>query len=281
MNIRPLGDNRLTLTNDGHLSVFTVGCGGAFSRSLGQNNYLIIKGNDHVLVDCGTKTPARLRSFGLETSDIRNFLITHSHADHIGGLEEVMLTGRYVAKQKPVAFIEKRYEKLLWNESLKGGAASNERHNGRYLSFDDFWDMVRPEPLEGMPREMAAFDVGSLNIKIFRTNHFPEQAQSWKTAAYSVGLVIDDRILFTGDTKYDASLIPDIEAHMAIEWIFQDAQFFTGGVHASLDELMQVPEATRARMLLMHYADSFQTKADEIAERGFYDFAREGHFYDF
>lgn len=281
MEIRPLGENKLTLTNDGRLSVFALGCGGAFSRSLGQNNFLIIKGNDHLLVDCGTKTPARLRSLGLEATDIRNFLITHSHADHIGGLEEVMLMGRYVTKRKPVAYIEERYQKLLWNDSLKGGAAANERHNGSYLAFEDFWDTVRPEPVDGMPREMSTFEVGSLNIKIFRTNHFPEQAKSWKTAAYSVGLVIDDRILFTGDTKFDASLIADIEAHIPIEWIFQDAQFFTGGIHASLDELMHLPEETRARMLLMHYADSYETKVNEIAERGFYGFAREMVYYDF
>lgn len=281
MKKRSIGNKSVSLTNKGQLSLFTLGCGSAFSRDLGQNNFIIIKGNDHLMVDCGSRTPVRLTALGLKISDIHNILPTHSHADHIGGLEEVMLTNRYVARQKPNVYIETRYQRLLWNESLKGGAAVNERHNGKYLRFEDFCHPVRPTPRPDLPRDAAEFEVGSLNIKIFRTNHFPEQANSWKTAAYSVGMVIDDRILFTGDTKYDSTLVSDIEAHFDIEWIFQDAQFFTGGIHASIDELTQLPESVRSRMLLMHYGDSWTDKVDYVKSLGFHDFAREYSYYDF
>lgn len=281
MQIRPLGKQSASLTNDGQLSLFTLGCGSAFSRNLGQNNYVVIKGNDHLMIDCGSRTPVRLTDLGLKIGDIHNFLPTHSHADHIGGLEELMLINRYMIRQKPTAYIETHYQRLLWNDSLKGGAAANERHNGKYLRFEDFWNIVRPKPRPDLPREAAEFEVGDLNIKIFRTNHFPEQANNWKTAAYSIGLLIDDRILFTGDTKYDSTLVSDFEAHFNIEWIFQDAQFFTGGIHASVDELAQLPESVRSRMLLMHYGDSWKEKVDHVKSLGFYDFAREYCYYDF
>ncbi len=281
MRVRPLKNNPISLTNRGQLSLFTLGCGSAFARTLGQNNFIVIKGQTHLMIDCGTKAPGRLRSIGLDVTDVRNFLITHSHADHIGGLEEVMLTGRYVAGQKPVAYIEPRYQRILWNDSLKGGAATNERHNGKYLRFEDFWQVVHPSAENGLPRDAKSFDVGELNVKVFRTNHFPEQAQSWETAAYSVGILIDNRILFSGDTKFDASLVADFDKHYDIEWIFHDTQFRTGGVHASLEELASLPESVRSRMLLMHYPDGWQEHVEKVRSLGFHDFAREWNFYDF
>ena len=67
---------------------------------------------------------------GLATTDIRNFLITHSHADHIGGLEEVMLLNRYVTRKKPAIVINSTYQHLLWDLSLRGGTAYNEEKGG-------------------------------------------------------------------------------------------------------------------------------------------------------
>jgi ribonuclease BN (tRNA processing enzyme) len=82
---------KLKLTNDGRLEVFFVGVGSAFTKRQYQTNLLLVKGNDHLLIDCGTKCTQALYELGLPITDVRNFLITHSHADHIGGLEEVTL----------------------------------------------------------------------------------------------------------------------------------------------------------------------------------------------
>ena len=44
----------LNLENDGGLSFFFVGVGSAFAKAHFQNNILVIKGSDHLLIDCGT-----------------------------------------------------------------------------------------------------------------------------------------------------------------------------------------------------------------------------------
>ena len=141
IKIRKLKDKPVPLTNDGTLSLFFVGVGSAFSKTHYQNNALIIKGKEHLLIDCGTKTPQAFYELGMNITDIRNFLITHSHADHIGGLEEVMLMNRYVKREKPTIVINDTYQHVLWDKSLKGGSGFNEEEAGRLLSFANLWDI--------------------------------------------------------------------------------------------------------------------------------------------
>ena len=101
MKTKILGKNALSLENNGELALFFLGTGSAFSKGNYQTNLLIIKGKDHVLVDCGTNCPVAMFSYKSSITSIRNILVTHSHADHIGGLEEAGLMGRYVTKSKP------------------------------------------------------------------------------------------------------------------------------------------------------------------------------------
>ncbi|MGL4370644.1 MAG: MBL fold metallo-hydrolase, partial [Spirochaetota bacterium] len=104
----------LSLNNDGALSLFFVGVGSAFTKRNYQTNLLIVKGDDHLLIDCGTKCSQAFYELGLPVTEIRNFLLTHSHADHIGGMEEVALLGKYAAKKKPNIIINETYQHILW-----------------------------------------------------------------------------------------------------------------------------------------------------------------------
>ena len=281
MRIRRSRTLPLALTNKGYLSIFPIGCGSAFSRKNHQNNYLIVKGGDHVMIDCGSRTPHALWELGHPVTDITSWLITHSHADHIGGLEELMLLSRYVTRSKPALHITEEYERSLWRDSLKGGCAPNERHGSRSLRFADFCESVRPTLLEGYPRDTRETNVGSINLKLVRTRHFPEQATSWSDSAYSVGLVIDDRVLFTGDTQFDPELLDSYDRIFSFETIFHDVQFFTGGIHSSIDELSTLPVDLKRRMLLMHYPDTWEAQVKRVRAEGFAGFVEPKVFYAF
>ena len=50
----------LELKTDGELSLFWLGVGSAFSKLHYQTNLIIIKGDDHIMIDCGTKAPQAL-----------------------------------------------------------------------------------------------------------------------------------------------------------------------------------------------------------------------------
>lgn len=270
----------LELKNKGGLSVFFVGVGSAFSKIHYQTNILIVKGEDHLLIDCGTMCPYALWNYGSSVVNIKNIFITHSHADHIGGLEEISLMGRYVSKQKAQMVITDEYKKLLWNQSLKGGNAYSEKHNGHYLTFDDYFNQIKPKLITKKPRPLYEATVGSLNLKIFRTMHIPEQASSWKDSCYSFGVLVDERILFPGDTRFDPDLLNWlVEKYPTIEYIYHDCQFYPGGVHTFYDELKSLPEKIRKMIYLCHYGDNFACKNPE--EDGFAGYTQQGVFYNF
>jgi glyoxylase-like metal-dependent hydrolase (beta-lactamase superfamily II) len=58
--------------------------------------YLVQKGEEHILIDCGSGTDAShknlldgLQQAGLQPSDLTHMLITHAHIDHFGGLSKL------------------------------------------------------------------------------------------------------------------------------------------------------------------------------------------------
>ena len=261
MKIRELNKKPVSLTNRGDLTLLFVGVGSAFAKRLYQTNLLIIKGQDHLMIDCGTKAPQALFEIGLSVTDIRTWLITHSHADHIGGLEEVMLMGRYFKREKPTIVISPIYQNLLWDMSLRGGSAFNEEKGGSMLSFADMWNIIRPQWLGKYPRETYEVQVGSINLKMFRTMHIPEQPDSWQSSFWSCGVIIDDRVMFTSDSRYDPDLIRSFSELFDLEKIFHDCQFFTGGVHAGIDELRDLPKEIKRNIILTHHGDNWEDQA--------------------
>jgi ribonuclease BN (tRNA processing enzyme) len=281
MKIVKLNGKKLPLTNNGELSLFFVGIGSAFTKTLYQTNLLVVKGKDHLLVDCGTKCSQALYELGLDITEIENFLITHSHADHVGSLEEVSLTGRYLVKKKPTMIITEAYQQILWDKSLRGGCGFSDPKTGKEASFGDYWNIIRPKWLPGYPRETWEANLGNINLKIFRTKHVPDNARNWDTSFWSSGIIIDNRILFSADTLFDPDLIDSYEKLFPIEVIFHDCQFFKGGVHASLEELKNLPCSIKAKMILTHYGDDWKKFEKKVKEYGFAGLGKQQVFYQF
>ena len=262
MNIKKF-EKPLKLKNDGQLEVSFLGTGTAFTKELDNNNYLIIKGNTHILVDFGITGPkAMVDTLGIAVSDIDVVLPTHSHADHIGGLEYLTLYHRYVVetmmnKPKLKMIISNEYEKILWNMSLRGGMEWNESNlSGKKLKFSDYFDVIRPTLISTSPRLILELDYEGIHIEMFGTNHIPDQAKSQRQAFLTFGLLIDNKIMISGDTKFDRKLI-EMYSHKA-EVIFHDSSFFPNPVHASIDELRTLPSEIRNKLYLMHYQDDYQ-----------------------
>lgn len=255
-------NEKLSLTNGGDLALFFIGTGSAFAAKNFQNNVIIVKGNAHIMVDFGMTGPsALLATAGLTPTDIGTILPTHSHADHVGGIECLALMNRYVGqkfmgKPKIKCIVNEEYQRILWDYTLRGGLEWNEEvmETHKLLSFSDFFEVLMPEWVTHQPREIFRLKVGDITLELFRTKHIPEQSQGWEASFVSFGLMIDDKVFFSGDTKYDPELL---EMYQHAEVMFHDVQFFPGAVHAPLEDLKKLSSAVKEKMYLMHYADNF------------------------
>lgn len=265
----------LELKNSGRLSVFFIGTGSAFSKRYFQTNVLVVKGEDHLLIDCGTLCPYALeKNYGLELSKIDNILLTHPHADHIGGVEELALVDRYVKKQKANLVITDEFKELLWNESLKGGLKVNEEGP---LVLDDYFNQIKPELLQTQPFQMFETNVGSINLKLFRTNHVTCQATGDFQISY--GVLIDDKVLYPCDTQFNREQLEYLINKYPVKVIFHDCDIsgYSEGVHASYAQLKTLPDQIRAMTYLCHYNGKAETMNPQ--DDGFRKFAKPGVWY--
>lgn len=272
-------DSTINLTTEGKLSLFFVGCGSAFSKADFQTNLFIIKNDSHILVDCGTLCPFALeKRFNTGISAVKNLLLTHPHADHIGGVEELALNSLYVKKSPLNIVISDEFKKSLWKNSLQGGLKYSE--NGK-LGFDDYFVQIKPTKILNKPFEIFQTNISDINIKLFRTFHVTTKMNSLKKSQYSVGLIIDDKILYTSDMQFKPEVLNWILQNYDIQTIFHDCDVagYAEGVHASYKQLCTLPAEIKSKMFLCHYNSA--SKKINPTNDGFAGFAQSGIYYDF
>lgn len=262
--------------SENQLVVVPVGVGSAFSKLHSQTSLIVAKNGVTILVDCGATIPTALACKGIKMFDFDYYYFTHSHADHIGGIEELFLLSRYVLKKKPKVIITPDYQRILWEHSLKGGCEYNE---SGLLRFSDLAEPVRPTWVKSQPREVWEISVGGINLSLFRTKHIPGDVAMWEQAFWSTGIVVDNRFLYTGDTRFDIDLFSDMKSTVYDMTIFHDCQLFSPGtVHATYDELNNLAGSHHKRkMYLIHYGDNFLSFSPK--KDGFVGFAQEWEFY--
>ena len=279
MTVKPLID-KIQLKNDGQLSLFFVGTGSAFSKTNFQNNLLVIKGAVHFLIACGTLCPyVRESQYNTKISEIRNVILTHPHADHIGGVEEMVLIGKYVTKAPVNIIIPKPFKKKLWNESLRGGIQYSEHG---VMKFEDYFKEIPNTLIQKKPFEMYHTEAGTLDIKMFRTKHVTTSEKSMRKSQLSYGILFDEKILFTADSQFnEPQLRYLLTKYPSIQYIFHDCDIsgYSAGVHASYDQLCTLPPDIRSKMYLCHYNEAVNN-IDALVD-GFAGLVKNGIYYNF
>lgn len=272
----------LSLQNEGHLELVFIGAGSSFANNLYNTNFIIIKGDAHILIDFGVTGPFALPDVtGLKIVDIETFLPTHSHSDHIGGVEYLALTNRYIGvpvfkKPKLDMIITKQYQKVLWDMSLKGGMRWNEiNEEGKFLQLDNYFNLINPKKIPNSLRDTWRINYKGIEIELFKTVHIPEQSSFLSEAFHSFGLYIDNRLFISGDTKFDRNLIDSYADKSEI--MFHDASLTPNPVHASIGELKRLPKNIKQKMYLMDYSDEW--KSVDVSDFG--GFAEQGKRYIF
>lgn len=236
------------------MNITMLGTGNAFAKNFFNNNALIETKHLRLLIDCGITLPHALYQSGRNFSDLDGVLISHIHADHIGGLEELAFQMMYTYSRKPTLYIAESLIKPLWNHSLRGGMAQGELNQ-----IEDFFHVVPLQP--NVDIELAP----DLKVKLLKTEHIKNKD--------SYSFIFNDTFFYSADMVFSPNLL--IELHQSgIQTIYHDCQLEPPGqVHATLEELLTLPVELQRKIKLMHYGDTIgnyigKTGAMEIVEQG-------------
>jgi ribonuclease BN (tRNA processing enzyme) len=278
--------SNISLTNDGSLQVFCLGTGSMVSSRHGTTSFLVVKGDDHILIDCGPTVPYALDKFGVNLAHINCMHITHAHADHVGGMGKCLVHSRYMRgdRKKMTLLCDDWWSGILWKRSLSGDLLTHDYSEQNiaknpHLDVPDLWyDVVVPSVIS---ERISVFQWGNIRMETFRTAHVPAPATSWMDSAWTTGVLIDDKVWISGDTKFDPDILCLYEDRAQV--FIHDTASGKSPVHASLDELSGLREELKAQMILTHYGDEWvkDEQPDEearhlVKDRGFLGLAFTG-----
>ncbi len=270
------------------LTITFLGVGGAFAKRNHQSNALIEIWNegpdrqqapdDNLLIDFGATGPLALHELKDEDGfaylndkgrihfpSIKRVFISHLHADHIGGLEEMAFANRFLyAGFKPQLISSDKILNNLWEQSLRGGLGVLK---DKCASLSDYFESHAIAMTDTNRSGLTIRD--KYRFTIFPTDHLSiREKYDWP----SLGLFIDeagsgDGAFFSGDTRYDFEAYGSMLSRSKI--VFHDVQLFDqpDPVHALLSELKTMPEAIRRKTWLYHFDDTWDDpEFDHIKE---------------
>ncbi len=242
-----------------------VGTGNAFAKAYFNNNALIHSRDFKFMIDFGHTAPTALHHMQIPLSQINGVLITHLHGDHTFGLEELAFQSmyRYGHKHGKIKlYIAEELVVPLWDYSLKGSML-NSRDGINTLDY--YYDV---HPVQ--PGELVAI-TPELTIELIRTDHIPQKP------SYSV--FINDHIFYTADMIFNRSVLEYALYERNCKVILHDCQLTgMGMVHATLTELLTLPEEIQSHIYLMHYDDDMP---DYIGKTGSMSFIEQHKIYEF
>ena len=235
------------------LSFVTLGVGDAFS-ALYYSSCLALEAEGQVLlIDCPHPIRKMMREASLssgvelDVDRVAGLVLTHLHADHSSGVEGLGYFSFFVLRRKMRLLAHPAVSARLWEGHLAAGMEDLIRTPGGEPERHGLDDYFEPQALS----TEHAVRLGPFSIECRRTwHHVPTTALRIRAGGRCLG--------YSADTAYDEGLIAWLgEADLVIHET-------NHGVHTPYEKLAALPEATRARMRLIHYPDAFDREASTI-----------------
>lgn len=224
-----------------------VGTGSAFNTALGNNSAYIKEGNKLFLIDCGSANFHRMKESGfLDDVEEIHVYVTHTHADHVGSLADLIFYMYYCKGEHKPRVTVYAVGSIEINLYLELNGVKEDTYN------KDFHYKYHPFNEE----DTVEIDEMEISFVAYKTSHVEELP--------SYGLVmgnrIDERAVYTGDTNMLSININKAFEEEVLCYLYVDtcSQDYEGNVHLSLLKLHQtVKQEHRHKVWCMHLDEKF------------------------
>lgn len=245
------------------MEFYALGTGSAGCLKNWQSNFIIRQNGKILLIDNGSDNRFALDDMGIKVGDIDAVYISHGHADHSGGMENLgFCTFFNPTLKKPKLYGEANFIRELWDKGLKLGMEGLEgtwfeERKGDGVLLSTYFDV---HPIVAN----SSFTWEGIKFDIVQTVHI--------TCKYalvnSFGLMWTDpdtneRVYLTTDCQYspEASMRA---FYREADHVYQDCETMylpngtpiKSGVHAHYVDLCNLSADIKAKMWLYHYHDN-------------------------
>lgn len=243
-----------------------LGVGEAFTARHYTSCLALGVDDDWLLIDCPHPIRKMLREgsaaagIPLDLDRVSAVAVSHLHADHCCGLEDLGFYSRTVLGRRARLLMHPDVSARLWTGLLAAGMEFSQRDPNappEQHRLDDFFEMIDLG-------EHSPVVVGPFSVECRRTIHgVPTTAFRIRAGGRCFG--------FSADTAFDPTLIDWLVPCNLI--VHEATSAGHRGIHTPYEQLAALPEKVRARMRLTHLPDDFDAGSSAI------EVLRQGHCY--
>lgn len=230
-----------------------LGVGDAFTADYYSTCLAVESEGRWLLIDCPHPIRKMMKEAGtnarvaLDVDRIDGVVLTHLHADHASGLEGFGFFSVFALQRNARLFAHPDVLAGLWDQSLRGSMGQLMGPNGdkEPTGLHHFFDVAALSEVRPIP-----FGPFEIECRITK-HHIPTTALRIKAGKRTLS--------YSSDTAFDPELI---------EWlgkgdvIIHETNY--GPAHTAYNDLLTLDARTRAKMRLVHYPDTFDTKSSQI-----------------
>jgi ribonuclease BN (tRNA processing enzyme) len=241
----------------GSLRLIPLGVGEAFTARYYTSCLALGLDDDWLLVDCPHPVRKMLREgstsagIPLDLDRILAVAVTHLHADHCCGLEDLGYFSYFALNRRARLLMHPDVSCRLWNGLLAAGmefSQSRPEQQPVRSELSDYFDLIDLSYAEPV-------FCGPFSIACRRTIHgVPTTALRIQADGRTLG--------YSADTAFDKSLVDWLAPADLI--IHEATTLEHSGVHTPYEKLAALPYEIRAKMRLIHYPDDFDIQSSVI-----------------
>jgi ribonuclease BN (tRNA processing enzyme) len=231
------------------ITLYPLGVGDAFTERFWFSTMILNVDGRELFIDAPAYIPKMLADnnrhgeLQVTIDRYKELIITHMHADHVGGIEELSYFQYFTTDNPMKLYAPKWLLQDIWTH-LRPAMEESARGDGSLSSLDWFFN---PVPMDN------PHDFGGFTVEHRFTKHFP------RTVAYMFDFG-NFKVGYSADTGFDRGLIEwldraDVVLH---ECRFGPTDVLGGDLnilHTSIADLLTLPESFQKKTFLYHYAD--------------------------